>query len=260
MLATLVSSAGNSTMVLILYLSLHLLCSSRNPTSPLPPSLPPSIIYLVIDVCFEQYLCCGSCSWLQLSAEHHWDGAYPYGLSRPCLLLPVYDPQDGYVTVGGHHVKEYQLLVHSPILSSPSPSHSLPLSLSPSTSTYPWNSVDFAHRPRSCDKSQCFSTWRSARTSCGEPTATPFPTKRSDHRGCNNGQHPQVHLVAPEWLQHTCGGQGKLAVWWAKTKDCHRMYFFFLLYFLLWFSIFCFWFSILYFYFFNLWYSGSCTN
>ena len=56
-------------------------------------SLPPSIIYLVIDVCFVQYLCCGSCSWLQLSAEHHWDGAYPYGLSRPCLLLPVYDPQ-----------------------------------------------------------------------------------------------------------------------------------------------------------------------
>ena len=152
------------------------------------------------------------------------------------------------------------IALHSPILSSPSPSHSLPLFLSPSTSTYPWNSVDFAHRPRSCDKSQCFSTWRSARTSCGEPTATPFPTKRSDHRGCNNGQHPQVHLVAPEWLQHTCGGQGKLAVWWAQTKDCHRMYFFFLLYFLLWFSIFCFWFSILYFYFFNLWYSGSCTN
>ena len=91
MLATLVTSTGDSTMVLIVCLSLHLLCSSRNPTSPLPPSLPPFIIYLVIDVCFVQYLCCRSSSCLQLSAEHHWD--YPYGLGRPCLLLPGYDPQ-----------------------------------------------------------------------------------------------------------------------------------------------------------------------
>ena len=40
LLATLVSSTVNSTMVLILFLSLHLLHPARNLTSPLPPLLP----------------------------------------------------------------------------------------------------------------------------------------------------------------------------------------------------------------------------
>ena len=42
-----------------------------------------------------------------------------------------------------------------------------------------------------------------------EPTATPFPSKRRDQGSCNNGQHPQVHLVAPRMATtHAWGNKG----------------------------------------------------
>ena len=103
--------------------------------------------------------------------------------------------------------------------SSPFFSLSLPLPLPLSSHIHlPWNSfIDRARGTRA--SAVCHDDPRGRNRPCRR-----FP--RRDHRCCNNGQHPQVHLVAPEWLLHAWGGQGELAFWWVETKDCHRMYFF----------------------------------
>ena len=106
-----------------------------------------------------------------------------------------YDCQGGSATVGGHDVKEYQLSVHSPLLSlSPLP---LPLSLLSHSLTL--GIVYILLIDRACE-TRASAVWND------DPWEHHVGNRPQDHRCYINGQRPQVHLVALEWLQHTCGG------------------------------------------------------
>ena len=146
-------------------------------------------------------------SWVPWTSDSDWSW---YGWVIPKEFDPTFQFKDIAFTCS---VQVHFLPI---VLSSISPS-SPPLSLL--TFTYLWNSVHFAHRSRSWDKSQCSLTWRSTRTSCGDPTARSsmlrqWPASASSSR---RSRMAATHV----W------GQGELAVWWTETKNCHRMYLFF---------------------------------
>ena len=146
-------------------------------------------------------------SWVPWTSDSDWSW---YGWVIPKEFDPTFQFKDIAFTCSD------QVHFIPIVLSSISPS-SPPLSLL--TFTYLWNSVHFAHRSRSWDKSQCSLTWRSTRTSCGDPTARSsmlrqWPASASSSR---RSRMAATHV----W------GQGELAVWWTETKNCHRMYLFF---------------------------------
>ena len=128
-----------------------------------------------------------------------------------------YDCQGGSATVGGHDVKEYQLSVHSPLLSSFSPSYPA-LSLLSHSLTLGIVYILLIDRARGTRAS---AVWH------------------DDPREHHVGILPQIidatsmasiHKFIsslPNGLNTRVGGQGELAVLWTETKNCHRMYLFF---------------------------------
>ena len=240
LLATLVSSTVNSTMVLILFLSLHLLHPARNSTSPLPPLLPsplPSPPLLLPSLNPTNHHIGGTRAKSEPSKTFEF-------LERQTAIDPdmdgcmpkEFDPTFQFKDIALTFPDQVHFLpiVEVPLLlalyifcSSPSPSHSPsahpPLRLS-SHIYWPWNSVDFAHWSRSWAKSQCCLTWRSARTSCMEPDRDSVSFEEIIDAATMANIHKFISSL-PNGCNTRAGRQGELAFWWAETKNCQCMYF-----------------------------------
>ena len=103
-----------------------------------------------------------------------------------------------------------------------------PLPLSPHIHL-PWNSADFAHRPRSRDKITDLVLFDDP----GEHHVVNRPRHRFPRRGeiIEAATMANIHKFIsslPNGINTRVGGQGELALWWsAETNNGHRMYFFF---------------------------------
>ena len=105
-----------------------------------------------------------------------------------------------------------------------------PLPLSPHIHL-PWNSVDFAHRPRSGDKITDLVLFDDP----WEHHVVNRPRHRFPRRGeiIEAATMANIHKFISSLPNgfNTRVGQGELTVWWAQSNNGHRMYFFFFFFF-----------------------------
>ena len=145
----------------------------------------------------------------------------------------------GYDCQGGsavHDVKECQILVHSPLLSSPSPLP-LPLSLSAITFTYfgiVWTSlIDRARVTRAS------AVWHDDPRGhhVGNRPRRRFPRRGEIIEAATMANIHKFISSLPEWLQHTRGGTRGASSLVGRNRELPSYVLLFFLYFLLWFLI-----------------------